>query len=265
MTDRASELRSRFEADGYIIVSSDDFAISTRALSAQLVDYLRACNFECVDRSLDQRYLGDFISAIARREEGNAVTSRLYQFLPTIPAVYAFASQPDLLRLLATVGVMQPTLGTTPLIRIDRPQERKYQTPWHQDIWYSFSSEVSVVVWTPLGEVTEEQGHIVVLPGSHKEGVVPFKNYEEGHEPYAPRRAPDESSRRSVPVRFGDLLIFKQTLLHKSGDNASDRCRVTMQLRYNEMKDQQQPFATFVAKHSDHVVQQQQRHLVSDD
>ncbi|MPZ11545.1 MAG: hypothetical protein GEU89_15260 [Kiloniellaceae bacterium] len=265
MTGKVGDLRSRFDDDGYIIVDSEVFRISTRDLSVQLADFVRACNFACIDRDLDQRYLSDFISEIARREESNAITSPLYQLLPTVPAVYAFATQDDLLRILAGIGVAQPTLGTSPLIRIDRPREKKYQTPWHQDIWYSFSSEASVVIWMPLGEVTAAQGHLVVLPDSHRNGTLPFKVYEEGHEPYTPREAPDESRRQTVPVKFGEIIIFKQTLLHKSGDNLSDRCRVSMQLRYNEMKDQKQPFATFVAKYSDHVVEQQKRYLATND
>jgi len=263
-------LRSRFEEDGYTVVNSEDFRISSKALSAELADFVRACNFACLAdgfdrRDLDQRYLGDLISEIARREENNAVTSRLYPLLPTIPAVYAFAVQEDLLRTLAEIGLSQPTFGTAPLIRIDRPGEKKYQTPWHQDIWYSFASDASVVVWMPLGEIAAEQGHLVILPGSHKNGAVPFRVYEEGHEPFTPCQAPDESRQQAVPVMFGDILIFKQTLLHKSGDNLSSRCRVSMQLRYNEMKDQAYPFASFVPKYSDHVVQQQKKHLASND
>lgn len=270
MSTEQTGLRSRFEEDGYVVIRSDDFRISTKALSAQLADFVRACNFGCLaegfDRhDLDQRYLGDLISAIARREENNAVTSRLYPLLPTIPAVHAFAAQEDLLRSLGDIGLVQPTFGTAPLIRIDRPGEKKYQTPWHQDIWYSFASDASVVVWMPLGEITEAQGHLVILPGSHKNGIVPFKVYEEGHEPFTPCQAPDESRQQTVPVRFGDILIFKQTLLHKSGTNLSDRCRVSMQLRFNEMKDQAQPVATFVPKHSDHVLQQQKKYLARND
>lgn len=265
MTGMTVSRRSRFEADGYVIVDSEDFAVSTRALSASLADFVRACGFACIDRDLDQPYLGDFISAIARRERNNAVTSRLYQLLPTIPAVYAFATQHDLLRTLAEIGPAQPTFGTAPLIRIDRPGEKKFQTPWHQDIWYSFASDAAVVVWMPLGEMAAEQGHLVVMPGSHKNGTVPFRVYEEGHEPFTPCQTPDESRQQAVPVKFGEILIFKQTLLHKSGDNLSDRCRVSMQLRYNEMKGQPHPFATFVPKYSDHVVQQQKKRLASND
>lgn len=266
MTDTQNGLRGRFEEDGYVVVSSDDFRISTRALSAQLADFVRACDFACLAegfarQDLEHRYLGDLITAIARREENNAVTSRLYQLLPSIPAVYAFAVQEELLRTLAGIGLQQPTFGTAPLIRIDRPRERKYQTPWHQDSWYSFASEASVVVWMPLGDIAAEQGHLVILPGSHKNGTVPFRVYEEGHEPFTPCQAPDEARGQAVPVRFGDILIFKQTLLHRSGTNLSDRCRVSMQLRYNEMKSQDHPFATFVAKHSDHVLERQKRHL----
>jgi len=260
-------LRQNLELNGYIIVDTSEFNISARLLSEELARFIQTSNIDCIRRAqlnglgLTGDNLGQLISEISLRESNNSITSRIYEMLPSVPAIYAFAVQTQILTLLATLGLSHPVLGTVPLVRIDRPGENKFQTPWHQDSWFSFASDASLVIWIPLGDINIEQGQLVILPGSHQSGILPFRLFEEGHEPFCPLKEVDESLSQPVPVKFGEMLVFKQTLLHKSGKNISNSCRVSMQLRFNDMYCQTEPFSTFTAKHSDYVVHRQTEHM----
>jgi ectoine hydroxylase-related dioxygenase (phytanoyl-CoA dioxygenase family) len=174
--------------------------------------------------------------------------------------VYQFSCNPFLLESLDKLGVESATLGTVPLIRIDRPKDTMFSTPWHQDQWYSFSSPQSVVLWMPLGNMSENIGTLRVVPSSHKNGTMDFIEYKGGREPFEPLHAVDEKKAIDVDVQYGEVLIFRQNLLHKSGFNQSDKCRVTMQLRYNKMRSQESPFTTFTARHSDYVQDNQKKY-----
>ena len=159
------------------------------------------------------------------------------------------------------LGLHSPALGTVPLVRIDRPKEEKFLTPWHQDYWYSYASLDSVVVWIPLGPLTKEHGKLNVAINTHKNGEVKYREFVEGNEPYVADLDIKQEQTLEVEVNFGEILIFKQSLLHKSGYNQSDSCRVSMQLRFNEMYKQEFPFSSFVAKHSDYVKDRQIKSL----
>ena len=54
-------------------------------------------------------------------------------------------------------------------------------------------------------------------------------------------------------------MVFRQMLLHKSGQNRSNKCRVTLQIRINEMNKSNEPYSTFVCKNSEYVIENQKR------
>lgn len=101
--------------------------------------------------------------------------------------------------------------------------------PFHQDaVFFPFGPQDSCVgVWVPLDPVSEENGTLCVVPGSHRLDVRPHEIREginfgavaargvEGNE---------EFHRESVPMEMspGDCLFFNTRLLHRSGGNRTD-------------------------------------------
>lgn len=250
-----------FEEKGYAIIDTSRFAYPIKALSHNLAEWLNDCEFGNMKLPHKFPTLLDLVSYVHAHEKENEITSRIYQVLPSIPMIYEFLTQASLQNTLHSYGLTKPTLGTVPLIRIDRPGDEKYTTPWHQDKWFSLSSDHSVVLWAPLGDMDESMGFLQVIPGSHKAGIVSFKNRTSGREPYEPVIPPSEEQSIQVKMNFGDILIFHQDLLHRSNINQSRNCRVSMQLRFNDMYKQPYPHTTFTANHSEHVLQKQKMFL----
>jgi len=249
-----------FNEKGFVILDTESFDISVREMSYNVVKFIKDCAFHSLPSS-DHDNLGDYITDIHKIETENQITSKIYSFLPSVPDLYRFATQDCLIDNIKMLGLHSPALGTVPLVRIDRPKEEKFLTPWHQDYWYSYASLDSVVVWIPLGPLTKEHGKLNVAINTHKNGEVKYREFVEGNEPYVADLDIKQEQTLEVEVNFGEILIFKQSLLHKSGYNQSDSCRVSMQLRFNEMYKQEFPFSSFVAKHSDYVKDRQIKSL----
>ncbi len=255
--ETASALPRNFVENGYAIIDTNAFDLSIPALSRGLAEWLASCEFGNLKLNKKFETLAELVSHVHDGETDNAVTARIYQVLPTVPLVYEFLAQSSLLETLNAYGIVKPSLGTVPLIRIDRPGDTKYATPWHQDKWFSLSSDHSVVMWAPMGELDASMGYLQIIPGSHKQGIVDFKKRETGREPYEPVIPPDESKSVPVAMKYGEMIVFHQDLLHRSNINQSPRCRVSLQLRFNDMFRQPFPHTTFTANHSEHVLTRQ--------
>lgn len=259
--------RLELESKGSVVVKDKDVGLDVAGLASGLASFILHCDFDDfpapppdLDANPHGIRLAELLDFLSREEENNTFTSALYELLPSVPDLSRFASSERLIALVEALGVHSPTLGTSPLVRIDRPGEDFRATPWHQDHWFSFSSLDSVVVWIPMREITKEMGWLAVLPESHKDGLRPFKSSGKSSEPFEPKEEVSEDEAVEVEVPFGSLLIFRQTLLHRSGKNKSAYPRLSLQLRYNSMKGQPRPFSTFTAKHSNHVIQAQKHH-----
>ena len=96
-------LRERLDLNGYVILDTGGFDISSKNLSEQLATFIQTSNMDCIREaelnglSLGQRCLSELISEISLKECKNSITSRLYEMLPSVPAIYAFAVQRKIL------------------------------------------------------------------------------------------------------------------------------------------------------------------------
>lgn len=101
--------------------------------------------------------------------------------------------------------------------------------PFHQDAFYfPFGPHEKVLgCWIPLDDADESNGTLVVVPGSHKNGVAAHE-YPDGlvnmgsfHIPGA-----DEAEGAKVlEVKAGDAVLFNSRTWHKSLGNRSERRR----------------------------------------
>jgi len=104
--------------------------------------------------------------------------------------------------------------------------------PMHQDDGYGqLAPPLDVTVWTALTDTDEENGCLVIVPGSHRGGLV-------DHAPAATnpflREAEAEAGDAAVPLplRAGEAVLFTGLTLHGSGPNRSRTPRVGMHARY---------------------------------
>ena len=104
--------------------------------------------------------------------------------------------------------------------------------PWHQDAGVMMAeAEGSNIVtcWLPLGEATAEMGCMEALPGVHREGY--RRHQAAGGTTIAPEVMP-EAEPLSLACSKGDVIFLSRFTPHRSTPNRSDRCRWSLDLRY---------------------------------
>jgi len=133
------------------------------------------------------------------------------------------------------VGILYYTRNSA-IVTLTIPSEEQYLFPWHPDFNYGLGSLDGLSVWIPFADVMENKGALAVLPGTHKNGILPsYSLKKENRIHYVPKEEEWIKNIQPVFVKLtaGDCLIFSTLLLHRSVPNDSNRCRWSVQFRYN--------------------------------
>ncbi|MBU3635532.1 phytanoyl-CoA dioxygenase family protein [Polynucleobacter sp. es-GGE-1] len=249
----------QLESNGYFLYKHPDVTIFkrniTQFLKATTESIIQLSNFESwksgkfFHKNID---LIDLISEIHNQEIDNSITKVLYELFPCTGKILSLTTAPLVVKILKEAQLRFPVVGSLPLVRLDRPNDSKYETPWHQDFWFSFLSENAVTLWFSLGEITESMGHLKMVPGSHKWSAGKFFTDTNGH-PIAYDGVVDESQVIRINPGIDEILVFNQKLLHASGTNISSRTRVSLQLRFNDLGSAKSLVSTFVPIHTEYV------------
>ena len=111
------------------------------------------------------------------------------------------------------------------------------ETGWHQDIRYwSFDRPELVTAWLALGEESNENGSLTVIPGSHRmdfdrgqfDAALFFRSDVE-------RNINLMESAQSIELNAGDVLFFHCRLLHSAGQNRTDLVKYSLVFTYHAM------------------------------
>jgi phytanoyl-CoA hydroxylase len=157
------------------------------------------------------------------------------------PIFRKFTSNEKVENLIKHLGIENPIIPQSMYI-FKQPNIGGYITP-HQDSTFLFTTPLSCMgVWVPLEDVTSSNAPLLVLPGSHKEGIVTqFKATADYKLKYDP--APDdvrsatyekmincevkegEYEWKSLECPRGSLVIIHGSLVHMSNINKSDTSR----------------------------------------
>ena len=159
----------------------------------------------------------------------------------TGPAVFGLLRNPRLLD--AMEAFVGPEIYSAPIqhVRVKPPEDilpEKERTAltgqsfWHQDLAV-INEEADgtdiVGAFVAISEVTEENGCVLVIPGSHRKGLV--------HHCRTPTAngIPDrfvEGEHVPVPLKPGDVLVLHRMTFHASLPNRSNGLRWSADLRY---------------------------------
>ena len=150
--------------------------------------------------------------------------------------LYKLPVEDKLISKVKELGIKFPNLCTRPVLFFNHPKLAKeevyYKTPPHQD-WLSMESSMnSLVVWVPLVDVGKENGTILIWPGTHKLGPLPFDSVGG----FAKVEVEGEFIQPELEV--GDIAIFSTLLIHGSGDILNDTIRWSCHYRYTDMLEQ---------------------------
>ncbi len=117
------------------------------------------------------------------------------------------------------------------------PREKMSKVPWHQDLTFlkpEAEGTFMVNVWTPLVDVTVENGCLEVITGSHKSGLKPHGEvHKEQTEGIRDEDLP-EGEAVACPVRRGGVVLFQHKTIHRSFANRSDGIRWSLDVRYSD-------------------------------
>lgn len=149
--------------------------------------------------------------------------------------LYKLPLEDKLTNELQSLGLEFPAMCTRPVMFFNHPKLAKhityYKTPPHQD-WSSMEASMdSLVVWVPLVDTNKENGSILIYPGSHKKGILPYASNNGFAE------VEFEGNPIQPDVNAGDIVIFSTLLVHESGDILNDTIRWSCHFRYTNMLD----------------------------
>ncbi len=141
----------------------------------------------------------------------------------------------------AVAGLVGPEVTCNPIqhLRAKPPEAFDPHTgpsfhnvPWHQDAGVMMpEAEGSNVVtcWLPLGDATEEMGCMRALPGVFRDGYL--RHVKEGGTTVDPVLMPDVEP-MLLDCYQGDVVFLSRFTPHTSTPNKSDKCRWSLDLRY---------------------------------
>lgn len=157
-----------------------------------------------------------------------------YDQLRYLPEIGTLLNHPEIMAMVKTAGIKFPVWTLAPMMRVDMPDDDKFNFQTHQDFPYNYSSYNSITCWIPLQDADETSGALWVVPGSHKLGVLPTEN--DLVKDYSPSK---HGEFVQVPMSFGKILTFSQQLIHKSGSNYAKSVRFSLQIRYSDLKSEE--------------------------
>lgn len=132
----------------------------------------------------------------------------------------------------AMADICRATLGDTAYFFFDqyvvKGPEGGLPFSWHQDSGYVVGNggppdhAPYLTCWCPLDDATEENGTVRLIPGSHRNGILPHDRQPGTNDLVG---APAESQGMLVEAKAGDVVAFSSLTLHATGANRSDKAR----------------------------------------
>lgn len=116
------------------------------------------------------------------------------------------------------------------ICRLALPDAPHLTTPPHQDHWYTGGTTNLWTVWIPLTDAPLELGPLAVLPGSHRNGLLPHAGAGAGRQGV---RVPADVPFAATPLAAGDAILFHCLTVHRALPNRTrDRVRLSVDYRY---------------------------------
>ena len=131
-----------------------------------------------------------------------------------------------------------------------KPKGKNNEVPWHQDFINRPTEPIKYIAWIALDDVLIDNGAMKVIPGSHKNGFLPwFTIPGETHHTRLKLDGIKLDDYVYAELAAGDVLIFNQLLLHSSDRIVSDKPRRAYRVSYQGFEQIYTPRSTpFVLK-----------------
>jgi phytanoyl-CoA hydroxylase len=217
-----------FNEQGYLAVKQ---AFTGAEVNEALVGLLHLLSGEAPDFNgvmYEQAAAGVDVSALSPEEKQDYVRKFMW-FVNYDERLHAMAYHPKLLTILERIMHESPVLFQD--MALLKPPRIGREKPWHQDhAYFELSLEAKVVgCWIALDEATTENGCMIIIPGSHRQGpVVHFKRRD--------WQICDTDVKNqgavAVPLPPGGCLLFSSLIHHGTPTNHSTQRRRAVQYHY---------------------------------
>ena len=247
----SSAQQQQFKIDGYLklprLIGADEISALRQAVEDDLAQRVEPFELET-----DVQYPGapDTIDA-----PGGATIRRLKSAYARGPQFSRIATLPHV------VNAVQQILETNQVwlnpnhhncIMTKHP-EFSSATLWHRDTRYwHFSDKYLINSWIALGEESEANGAMMILPGSHRwevtEDALDADQFLITDHPDAVDRV---ATARVVTLNAGDVLLFSAHCFHAAGQNHTDVTKLSMVFTYHG--ETTQPIEGTVSNSNDEI------------
>lgn len=162
-------------------------------------------------------------------EEKQDLVRKFMWFVPYEPRLKALSQHPTLIDTIARI------MGEAPVLFQDmallKPPKIGREKPWHQDhAYFNLPLETMVVgAWIALDEATVDNGCMIILPGSHRDG--PVVHFRRRDWQICDTDVGNQGA-LAVPLKPGGLLLFHSLIHHGTPTNKSDQRRRAIQYHY---------------------------------
>ena len=227
------DLKSRFEADGFVVVEKMFTASEVAEMKAEIRRVLEGARARAVEAGHspdDVARDGVFV--------GLAANSPFFRKL---------AHDTRLLDPLE--AILGPDLEFLSDKIVFKSAGVDYSSPWHQD-WPYWEGAHKISIWVALDPATTENGCLKMLPGSHKQ-VATHDGTAQAGEGFGHRLrsdAVDESQAAILPAASGDAIYFHDLTLHASFPNTTGQDRWAFITTYRSAAEPDLPYGWAVAR-----------------
>ena len=150
------------------------------------------------------------------------------------PMLFDYAKHPELIS--AIQSIIGPSVYTLTSNVFNKPPQVDGRHPLHQDLrYFKLRPENKIVAaWTAILPATRESGCLCVIPGSHRNGLLPhdMPDWQFLNSGFFGTSDVDQSQRQHVAMQPGDTLLFHPLLVHGSGRNKSTGFRRAISVHF---------------------------------
>jgi ectoine hydroxylase-related dioxygenase (phytanoyl-CoA dioxygenase family) len=214
------EQREFYDGNGYLMVED--------AVTPGEVQELRRIAYELIERSREVTESNDVFDLDAGHSRQNPKLTRIKLPHKQHPLFWQTAKSQRI------VGVLQSLLGPNVLLQTSKLNTKAAgggaAVEWHQDwAFYPHTNDSLLACGLMLEDVTEANGPLQVVPGTHKGPILSHHNdgvFCGAVDPADPLF--DKSRIVTLTGRAGSMTVHHVRTLHGSAPNRSDRARLML-------------------------------------
>ena len=227
-----AQCQAQLAAEGYVVLPGILSPSRRQALIEHITESMTPL-VEPVEFEADVGYPG---APKSRQAPGGTTPRRLLQAYARSQQLRSLAAEPRVVQLLNVLLDGQVCLSQCHhnCVMTKYPGYSS-ATLWHQDVRYwSFQKPELISVWYALGDETQENGALQVIPGTHLMHVDASRLDSELF--LRPDLAENQAlidAAQTVNLNAGDALAFHCRLFHAAGRNESDAVKLSPVFTYH--------------------------------